>query len=277
MTSVTTEFSGGGDPDRSLRLLWQAPEGRRRGPRPKLSVEQITHTAIRLADAEGLTAVSMRRIAEKLGVSAMSLYTYVPGKAELIDLMVDATLGEAGRRFEARGWRERLTAIARERWALYHRHPWMLQVATHRPALGPNLIANYDHELRAVDGIGLTDLEMDSVISLITGYVQGAARSSVEAADVERRTGITDHQWWQAHAPLLERVFDADRHPLAARVGAAAGEAYQAASAPAHQFEFGLRRILDGIDVLVRTRVAGNGRTTGPRTADPRTTVDPGA
>lgn len=273
MARVTTEHStgehsSGGDPRRSIELLWGAELGReprpKRGPKPKLTAPQITRTAIAVADAEGIAALSVRRIADELGVAPMSLYTYVPSKAELIDLMLDAVLGEtlpepdagptepdAG---SAAGWRDRLEAVARANWALYHRHPWMLQVAQHRPVLGPNLIAKYDGELRAVDGIGLTDIEMDSVIRLITQYVEGAARASVEAAQVQQRSGMTDAQWWESNAPLLEKVLDPERYPVASRVGSAAGEAYQAPAAPELHFEFGLERILDGIDTLLAAR-----------------------
>ena len=103
----------------------------------------------------------MRKVAERLGVGTMSLYTYVPGKAELLDLMVDASVGPSttvdGR------WRERLEQIAREQWERYHRHPWLLEITMVRPVLGPNVTARYEHELQAIDGIGLTDIEMDAV------------------------------------------------------------------------------------------------------------------
>ena len=253
--AATTEFSGGGDPQRSLDLLWGTSTRPRRGPKPKLTAQRIAAVAIEIADAEGLTGLSMRRVATAVGVAPMSLYTYLPSKAELIDLMVDTALAELPPP-EGTTWRERLTSVAHQNWALYHRHPWLLHISTHRPALGPNLIARYDAELRAVDGIGLSEVEMDSVLTMLTGFVQGTARASVDAKEVERRTGITDEQWWNAHAPLLERVLDEDRYPLAARVGAAVGEAYRAASAPEHAFAFGLERILDGIEVLVKARLA---------------------
>lgn len=231
-----------------------------------MSVEKVVRVAIEVADAEGLEALSMRRVAKRLGVSTMSLYTYVPAKAELVDVMLDAVMGEAG---EAAGgsWREKLEAVARTNWELYHRHPWMLHVAAMgRPPLGPNVIAKYDRELGAVDRIGLTDVEMDSVLTLVLGYVQGAARSAVEASQAERRTGRTDEEWWAANAPLLEKVFDADRYPTAARVGAAAGAANQAAYDPDQAFEFGLRRVLDGIEVLVQERSASSTEVPqGPR------------
>ncbi|MGW4293118.1 TetR/AcrR family transcriptional regulator [Micromonospora chersina] len=251
---MTTEYSGTGDPARSLALLWRTREkASRKGG--DLSVERIVRAAIEVADAEGLAALSMRRVAERLGVGTMTLYTHVPGKGELLDVMLDTVYGETARPDEVPGgWRDRLAQIARENFALYLRHPWLLQVATTRPPLGPNVIAKYEYELRAVDGIGLTDLEMDAVVTLVTGYVHGAARPAVETAQASRDTGMTEQQWWHAHAPYLEKVLDPGRFPLAARVGTTAGQEYQAAGDPARAFEFGLARLLDGIEVLVRDR-----------------------
>ncbi|HEY7594162.1 MAG TPA: TetR/AcrR family transcriptional regulator, partial [Actinophytocola sp.] len=229
-------YGGRGDPVRSMALLWRDTDAGRapaRGPRPGLSVDRIVDAAIELADADGLAALSMRRVAERLGVGTMSLYTYVPSKAELIDVMYDTACGSVEGDFGSGGWRVRLEAIARANWDLYRRHPWMLQVmAMARPPLGPNAIAGYDRDLRAVDGIGLTDLEMDSVVGMVSVYVQGAARTAVEAAGSERDTGMTDAEWWEAYGPLLAKVFDAAKYPVAARVGAVAGEAYQAAYDP---------------------------------------------
>ncbi len=250
-----TEYSGSGDPARSLALLWRTRERPSRRGKPELGVDRIARVAIELADAEGLAALSMRRVAESLGVGTMSLYTYVPGKAELIDVMLDMVYGETQRSDDAgAGWRARLEAVARANWALYRRHPWMLQIAVHRPVMGPNLIAKYDHELRTIDGVGLDDVEMDSVLSLVLGHVEGAARHAVEADQSAAHSGVSDEQWWHAHAPLLARVFDARRFPVAARVGGAAGATHGAAHDPVHAFEFGLQRILDGVEALVEQR-----------------------
>jgi AcrR family transcriptional regulator len=255
--SSPTEFSGTGDPTRSMALLWRRrrEERPRRGRPPVLSVDAIVVAAIELADGAGLAALSMRALADRMGVGTMSLYTHVPGKAELIDLMVDTVLGEAVRPGEAGGgWRARLEGVARENAALLRRHPWMLEVATVRPPLGPNVIAKYDRELRALEGIGLSDVEMDSVLSLVLGFVHGQARGALEATLAEQRSGLTDDAWWEAHEPLFEQVFDAERFPVAARVGSAATEAYQGVWDPDHAFEFGLARVLDGIEALVDSR-----------------------
>lgn len=249
------EYSGKGDPARSLALLWRTSERVSRKGKPDLSVDRIVRAAIEVADTEGLQALSMRRVAERLGVGTMSLYTYVPGKPELLDVMLDTVYGETARPEDVPGgWRARLELIARENWALYQRHPWLLQVATSRPVLGPNVTAKYDYELRAIDGIGLTDVEMDSVITLITGFVHGTARGAVEAAQAESQTGMSDEQWWAAHAPFFSRIADPNRFPTAARVGQAAGEALGAAYSAEHAFEFGLQRVLDGIQALIDTR-----------------------
>ncbi|WP_433301563.1 TetR/AcrR family transcriptional regulator C-terminal domain-containing protein [Actinoplanes sp. CA-030573] len=303
---MTTDFTGGGDPRRTIELLWDVradDAARRPGPKPRFTAAEVARAAIAVADADGLGALSMRKVAEGLGVSAMSLYTYVPGKAELIDLMLDNVLAEIPRPGDPLGpegaprpddalgpdgaprpddalgpegaprpddapgpdgaprpddapgaWRGRLERVARDNWALYLRHPWLLQVATSRPPLGPNVIAKYDHELRAVDGIGLTDIEMDLAVQLVGDYVHGAARTAVAAILVAQRTGLTDEEWWEKAAPALEKVLDPAATPTASRVGSAAGAEYNAAADPARAFEFGLARLLDGIAALIDTR-----------------------
>jgi AcrR family transcriptional regulator len=250
-----TEFSGSGDPARSVALLWRRGQRSGRGRKPTLTVDAIVDAAIELADETGLAALSMRGLAERLGVGTMSLYTHVPGKAELIDLMLDSVLGETARPEQPpEDWRARLELLARENAALFHRHPWMLEIVTFRPPMGPGLIAKYDYELGALEGLGLSDVEMDSVLALVLGYVQSAARAALEAKLVEQRTGLTDEHWWQAQAPLLEEVIDLGRFPVAERVGTAAAIAYEGLWDPDHAFEFGLERVLDGIAVLIESR-----------------------
>jgi AcrR family transcriptional regulator len=222
-------------------------------------VDRIVAAAIAIADAEGLDRLSMRRVADHLGVGTMSLYRYVPGKTELLDVMVDRVNGEAARQRplpddppSARaGWRARLERVARENRRLYERHPWLLQIFPGRPPLGPGIMAKYEHELSAVEGISLTDVEMDSVLTLVLEYVRGSSSSAVESAQAPAHTGQTDDQWWTAFAPLVEKVFDPARYPVAARVGPTATEHYQGAYDPRHAFEFGLDRLLDGIEVFV--------------------------
>jgi len=247
-------YSGSGDPAKSLELLWRKRPQPSRGPKPALTVEGIVEAALRVADAEGIAAMSMRRVADELGAGAMTLYRYVPGKAELLDVMLDTVYGELPKRVVPGDWRAKLDEVARENRELYLKHPWMLHVAVSRPPLGPQVMAKYEYELAAVEGIGLTDVEMDATVALVNGYVHGAVRAAVEARQVIQHSGMTDKQWWLAHVPHLDRIADIDSFPLATRVGTAVGDEFDAPYDSDHAFEYGLGRLLDGVAALVQDR-----------------------
>jgi AcrR family transcriptional regulator len=245
-------------PARGLALLWGSHS---KAGRSGLTIEAIVSAATELADAEGFEAVSMRNVADRLQTGTMSLYTHVPGKAELTELMIDRAYGELYRDVDepARqpgGWGGGLRFIAERNWDLFQRHPWLLQIVGARPVLGPHASLKYEAELRPLDGIGLSDLEMDSVLTLVLTHVEGTARAQVAAMRSQRESGVSDVEWWVAIAPVLERVMQGAQFPVASRVGEAAGKAHQAASNPVHAFSFGLDRILDGIDALIAERQA---------------------
>ncbi|PPK65474.1 TetR/AcrR family transcriptional regulator C-terminal domain-containing protein [Actinokineospora auranticolor] len=240
------------DPTRSLALLWRTREPSPREGRTELSVDRITRAAIAIADGEGVGALTMRRVSEALGVGTMSPYTYVPGKAELIDLMMDTVYGELPPLDPtASGWRERLEGVARSNWELYRAHPWLSYVETSRPVLGPNLIAKYERELTALADTGLDDVTLDSVLTLVLGHVRNTARAAADVVELERSTGLTDEQWWRSQAPWLARFTRPGDHPTADRVGTAAGTEHQAAYNADHALRFGLDRILDGVADLI--------------------------
>ncbi len=246
-----TQYSGSGDPRRTIELLWGV-ERPRRGPKPRFTVSQIARAAIDLADRDGLPGLSLRRVADELGITAMSLYGYVPSKAELLDVMVDQVRAELDvHRTTSATWRDALHELAYRHWKLCLAHPWLLQIAGSRPLLGPHSTAKYERELAAIDGIGLSDVDMDLVVSLLDDYVHGAARRAVEAAEAERLTGMTDQQWWETFGPLLGQVVDEKHYPTAVRVGAAAGAEHQSAYDPARSFEFGVQRILDSVEAYL--------------------------
>ncbi|KUN82308.1 TetR family transcriptional regulator [Streptomyces griseoruber] len=257
---VPVERSSAGDPARTLELLWRVPaDAPRRGPRQRLSIDAVVDVAIGLADAEGLEAPTMRRVAQGLGVAPMTLYTYVPGKAELLDLMLDAVYARMPRTdTSGRPWRERLTAVAEENRALFEAHPWAASVATGRPPLGPGLMAKYEHELSALEGCGLDDVERDDALTYLLDFVRAHARSAAEARDARRDSAMDDAQWWAAGAPLLAQVLDPAAYPTATRVGTAAGTAHGSAHNPEHAYTFGLARALDGLAALVERRGGGS-------------------
>jgi len=248
------ERSSAGDPARTLALLWRAPGEPRasRGPRQRTTVDAVVSAAIDLADAEGLDALTMRAVAGRLGITAMSVYTYVPGKAELLDLMLDAVYRDMPRADLSRmRWRTRVSTVAAENRDMLARHRWVIRMGTTRPPLGPGMAAKYDHELTAFDGLGLTDLEMDSALTYVLGFVTAVAGIAADTDEAAAGSGVSDHSWWESAAPVLAEVFDASAFPLAARVGAAAGQAHDSAYSATHAYDFGLARVLDGLAPLI--------------------------
>ena len=245
------------DPAVLLALLWRhtAPlgqTGQRRGPRPACTVDDVVEAAIALADRDGLEAVSMRAVAGTLGVATMSVYTYVPGKAELVDLMVDAVHAHMSRPpWGQRSWQERVRAVADSNYAVLCQHSWLAVVSSARPVLGPGGMAKYDHELSAFEGLGLDDVTVDDALGYLLTFVHGAAREATAARASELTTALSDQQWWERNAPLLAQVFDERTYPTAARIGSAAGAARGSAYDPDHAYAFGLARTLEGIHALV--------------------------
>lgn len=248
--------SDAGDPAHVLQLLWRAsPAVGRRGPAPGLTVEAVVAAATKLADQAGLAAVTMRRVANDLGVGVMTLYTYAPGRTALVDLMLDAAYLTMTRRdTSGQPWRDRLTAVAEDNRVLFEKHPWAATVAASRPPLGPGLMAKYEHELAALDGLGLDDVEMDACLTHLLGFVQGCARAAADARSAATDSAMSDQQWWDTHAPLLARIFDAEQYPLAVRVGTTAGAAQGTAYDPDSAYRFGLPRTLDGLAALIDRR-----------------------
>ncbi|MFD4180125.1 TetR/AcrR family transcriptional regulator [Rhodococcus sp. NPDC058514] len=260
---MTAKNEAPADPARTLALLWGLHG---KAGRKGLNVNAIVAAGIALADTEGLDAVSMRRVAERLDVGAMSLYTHVPGKTDLVDLMHDAVLGGLYADLDEPtrvpdGWRGGLEFIAERNWDLYRRHPWMLSLVGARPVLGPNTSLKYEAELRPLDGIGLTDVEMDSVLTLVLTHVVGTARLLASVAQTAENSGLTDAQWWDITGPILERLMDPAKYPVSGRVGEAASAHYEAATDPVHALRFGLDRILDGVAALISERTSDQSET----------------
>jgi AcrR family transcriptional regulator len=228
----------------AMALLWGTKPSPARGRKPGMTVEEIVTAAIAIADAEGLDALSMRRVADALGVGTMSLYRYLPGKAELYELMLDAVIAQDGLPDPAAGWRAGLTTFARQSLAGYRRHPWLLDASLSRGLMGPNQAAALEALLRVLAGIGLTSGQRMAVVGLVIGYVQGRARQLAEATKVEQRSGMSDGQFWQEFAPLLEPHLDA--FPTLAAVWRDENLSWE------DEFEFGLARVLDGIEAYIR-------------------------
>ncbi|MCS0637182.1 TetR/AcrR family transcriptional regulator C-terminal domain-containing protein [Streptomyces sp. LP05-1] len=223
------------------------------GPAPDdLSRDRIVRAAIAIADAEGLAALTMRGVAARLGVAAMSPYRYVGGREELVLLMADAAFGELScPEPPAGGWRERLETSARIRWALYRRHPWLAQLGPlTRPQLIPNLLAHGEWTLAALDGRGLAPGRMLDISVLLHGHIEGLAVHLEREAQARAATGLDDEEWMETQLTGVEAVTLSGRFPVFGRLVRELGpDGYDLDFD--HLFETGLRAFLDGLARLV--------------------------
>ena len=268
---MSPEYSGRGDAVRSMELLWGRTAPGSRGPKQGTDLEAIVRTAIELADAEGLDAVSMRRVAERLGLGTMSLYTYVPGKGELLDLMLDTVHGERAGEPIPTGpsAREQLEGLARSQWQFHERHPWTLYIASGRAVLGPNELDVYEAALSVASGLGVSARDAVAIVDSIGLFVRGVARDAAEAEAAERVTGLSEMEWWTERDRILTSKMTDERYPTLGRLAAAGGFDVPD-DTPNYNlkfilddFEFGLQRLIDGIEAYVSG--AGRLRPSKPR------------
>jgi AcrR family transcriptional regulator len=226
-------------------LLWGKQPLPSRGPKPAVTLTGIAAAGIRIADAEGLDAVSMQRIAGELPVTKMALYRYVPGKTELVAVMSDLAMGSPPDRPHL-PWREALHTWAIDLYDGFRLHPWLLLSTVGRRLLGPNELAWIENGVAALTDTGLTGGEQMDSILVITSHVRNIAQQSTTFPG--HTTGLTEEDMQQSLAEILST--EADRFPhLTTAMRTSAGSENQG-------LEFGLERILDGLDLLITGRKA---------------------
>jgi AcrR family transcriptional regulator len=192
-----------GDQAASVKLLWKETRPGRRGPRPALSLEQLVEGAIKLADARGLAALSMEKLAREFGFTTMALYRYVPGKAELIDLMVDRGLGmPPALEGEATAWRDKLICWAEAMADVFRRHPWSLEATGRLRVMGPCELAWLEAGMGALAPTRLTPEEQHSACLALVSQVRINAQFSTAAAGKHQALSVA--QWATATRTLLE-------------------------------------------------------------------------
>ncbi|RJO73611.1 TetR/AcrR family transcriptional regulator [Nocardia panacis] len=216
---------------------------------PGLSLDRVVRAAIELVDRDGAFGLSMRHVAAELGVGAMSLYRYVPGKEELGRLMIDAVFGdhplpEPG----PPGWRAKLELSARREWQIYLDHPWVPQLfaLTTRPPIAPSMMGYTDWRIRAVDDLGLDFPTMVRIAIMVGTHTQSSAYPLAR----EQFARHSREQWLGARDGQIRQALAAGTLPMIARFGADALDASQ----PESIFEFGLCCLLDGVDGMIADR-----------------------
>jgi AcrR family transcriptional regulator len=234
----------------SRGAIWDRPERAARGPAPSLSREEITAAAVAMADTQGIDAVSMRTLAVQLGVGAASLYRYVDRKDELIDLMVDAVMGD-DLQFELRGdWRDDLRSFARGMRAMTLRHPWVAVHGAGRRNLGPNTARRYEQVLSAINGFGLEIDEMLVMVETLDAFIRGRALDELSEQESARRSGLDQEEWMRIQFPYIESLINSGHYPLLTRVVLDARSPHDP-DRLTRSFDLGLERVLDGLATMI--------------------------
>ena len=216
-----------------------------------LSRDEIVQAAIKIADAEGAAAISMRRIAREVNAGTMSLYWHVVSKEELLDLMIDSVLGEQQAPEPSGDWRADLRTLACNARAALHRHRWMMDFIGGRPPVGPKALQNVERALGSLDGLGLDKATAMTMVMTVTTYVLGAVLREVQEVNGERYldqqfAGFTEQEKQAMAREFAARIRATGRYPHMADF-IEEGVDPDAAETRDARFEFGLDCLLDGL------------------------------
>ncbi|MFI7455565.1 TetR/AcrR family transcriptional regulator [Nonomuraea sp. NPDC049714] len=224
--------------------IWMRPERPARGPKPAYSRAQIAEAAIRIADAEGLEAATMRRIAAEIGAGAMSLYRYVPSRDDLVELIADRLQGEIDVDGMPSGdWRADLTRYAEGLRAMWLRHPWIATVQRSLPSFGPNQLRLIEGVMGALDAHVSID-ENFGLMAMLNGYVEGAVREEVSSAEEVRRSGLSESEWMARSSARVHQLLESGEYPIFSKIVTQASRPHLSRD---EQFRHGLERVLDCI------------------------------
>lgn len=241
----------------ALAKAWGVSAAAARGPKPSLSAERIISAAIDVAAADGVDAVSMKRVASELGTGPMSLYRHISSKEELLSLMVDTAVGppEPGLPTDADTWRSGITRWAWDLRARYQQHLWTMNVPIPGPPITPNSVRWFETALRCFARGGLTETEQTSAVLLVSMFVRSESTLTAQITAAMQRSNSTEVL--TGYAALLRRLTNRDDFPAVTRVLQAG--VFDADDELDFDFTFGLERILDGVAAL--TRESGAART----------------
>lgn len=231
---------------RRYRRLWGREEPAKRGPRPGLTLDAVADAAIAIADAEGLAAVSMSRVAKALGYTTMSLYRYVDSKDELVGVMFDRALPDPPWPDPGTPWRPALERWAHAQLTVLRAHPWGSTLPVAGPPLSPGSLRWLEAGLAVLDDTPLTPAEKVGLIGTVSLAALNAARLEQEMTGDD---AITTAEYTHAITTLL----GPDTHPrllAAIRSGAFTEEAAD------DDFTFGLTLTLNGVESIITRRTS---------------------
>lgn len=229
--------------------IWARPQRVARVTSSSLSLQQIVQAAIKVADAESLGAVSMRRVATELQAGAMSLYRYVSTKDDLLDLMLDEVMGEVvadtpeGVSIASGDLRHDLQRLGHGLREQIHRHPWLPQLLSGRPAFGPNMVRCFETAMSVFDGMNVDADSTMNAIGALNAFVYGFAQQELAEQEMQRQTGLSENEWRQRMAPYIGRLMETGKYPRLRKV------LVEGTDSDDHSIEFAaqLQIVIDGI------------------------------
>jgi AcrR family transcriptional regulator len=233
-----------------MTSVWSRPTPPRR---PALTREAIVAVAVAVADAEGLAAVSIRRVAAELGARAMTLYSYIERKEDLLALMLDEIGGELAGGPLPGDWREALVAIARRERDLVRRHPWRVDLISQGVAVGPNGLRHVERKLAVLDGLGLDRSAAWRILAAYNDYLTGFVVREARERGAPRSSGVSDAERAAVAEPYVRELIDGGELPRLAPM------IEEGVPGVDDNFERGLRWLLDGIERDLAGGDAGGG------------------
>jgi AcrR family transcriptional regulator len=235
---------------RRSELLWEDRPPPSRGPKPALSADQVVQAAMDIADEEGLGAVTMHAVAARLGFTTMALYRYFPSKEALYDAIVDAGMGLPPAPTEPNGdWRAEITRWAHAKRAMLCARPWLAELPFVAAPHGPNWLSWLEAAVQPLSRTGLSPADVGQMLSIIDGYTRGASDTSISLARARAR-GISEMEWAAAVGADLGRAIGDPRFPGFAAIVTAPPDGKNRTME--ESFDFGLQRVLDGVERYVK-------------------------
>jgi AcrR family transcriptional regulator len=227
-------------------VVWMLPDRPGRGPKPAYSRDVIAAAAIEIADADGLEAVTMRRVAADVGCGTMTLYRYVPTKDHLLELMIDVVTGETALPdLPAGDWRESLRTVAAMHRDTLLRHPWLATLQSGRPSFGPNSLRTMEWASAVLDNLGLDIDQILIMMNTLRAFVLGAVVEELAEQEAQRRSGLSTQQWQARMAPYVATLMASGRYPTFNRIITDARLPHSDGG-PDEGFALGLELVLDG-------------------------------
>lgn len=249
------------DPElrRRSQLLWDDRAPSTRGPKAALTPDDVVQAAIGLADKDGLAAVTMNAVATQLGLTTMAIYRYFPNKETLIDAIVDAGMGRPPEPPEPRGdWRPEVARWAHAKRAMLVARPWLAELPFVAAPHGPNWLSWLEAVADPLSDTGLSPADVGQMLSVIDGYTRGASDTAISLARVRARGG-SEAEWAAAVGADLGRAIGDERFTKFAAILTTPSDGRSRTME--ESFDFGLQRVLDGIELYVKSaRVGAPGR-----------------